>query len=476
MRTSGLFLGKTGPVRFRAEGGPMSDELESFVGRQTLAGTHVDSGSFGLDSLRARHKLAEYLLPQPGLWLVKLVQAAVALEAPKVVIQFGLRSVTVAFDPSLPLQAEDLLGEVMAGSLPAERGLFHLVTGIRSSAGSSTETVTWSAGGTRVRLDAEGTTVLPDPTEGFRLTAERPYRTRSLAKTLSTPLSHLVRQTADEYEAVASRCWVCPIPVLLDGMPLRTGYDSPRARPPLETPAGVIFEYQSSRQMTVFACLAVRHLAPLPQRPTLPKMAAGRKLQRPVYKGGSFFSWPDDTGAVEAGAVITLLSHYCCTSQLLYVLDGAVVQSVPLEHSAKELKILGFWKMPSHYCGIRVLLPVEKGELDLSQFAVRNEPELRQRLVPTLLPQIRELLETTLRQLSSFYYVPTPPRVGKAVSVIVGVQATALTITAPLALVPLTMMVGAVGGFHVMVYRGQVKLGLQALLRSIDEANQPPAV
>ena len=217
--------------------------LDQLLQSQQKEASYLDSAGFSIDSLRSRAKLAQFQLPEPGLWLVKLVQAAVALEATSIKIGFGQGQVNVQFwAPSLP-QASQILDLVLSGQIPKDPALLHLVTCIRCSACDATQSVHWSCGDHTVTLDSQGTSLSPfsEPVL-FRLSATRPYRSRSLSKTLASPVSYLIRQVAEEHEALVSRCWACPVQIRLDGRPLQSSYASPLQFGLLQTPFEVIMQ------------------------------------------------------------------------------------------------------------------------------------------------------------------------------------------------------------------------------------------
>ena len=55
--------------------------LERFIEEQQAAGQHIDSGTFTLSLERAHETLRDFQLASPELYVLKLVQAAVAAGA-----------------------------------------------------------------------------------------------------------------------------------------------------------------------------------------------------------------------------------------------------------------------------------------------------------------------------------------------------------------------------------------------------------
>ena len=83
---------------------------------------------------------------QPGLWLVKLVQAAVAAGAEDVRISLRRKAVTVKFRRPDSWNAVEILEYVISGEQPGSDSLFHLCTGVRASVVFPGESVSWICG------------------------------------------------------------------------------------------------------------------------------------------------------------------------------------------------------------------------------------------------------------------------------------------------------------------------------------------
>lgn len=438
--------------------------------------TYLDTSSFTLDSLKARQKLNQFQLPHSGLWLVKLVQAAVATGAPEIVIEFARSAVKVRFQaPDLP-EAGSLLSLVMSGQLPQQAGLLHLTTALRACAGATTEALEWHCGGKQVHLGPGTTSQAESPHPGFLLIATRPPRNRGLSKTLATSLAHLIRNTAEEYEAVAERCWTCPIPILLDGRPLPRGYDSPLLRGLLNTPGEVLLQYEKSRVNLATFCVGVRQIPPLPHRPTLAALESRAELKVPVLKNGTFLRWPDEGHPI--GAALTVQAYRQCGHRIDFVWDGAVVasQELPLEVASPSYVLINpriFQIKWEHHVGLRLIVGVQGEELDLSQFEVREKAQLTEQLLQEVRLPLVELLEELLKKVDQLYYFPLTPRGSKAYGLGMGAAGLGLGLSGGWLVAPV-MAAGLGGGFFLqsLGYRHQVKKALQAIL----EALQPPGL
>ena len=96
---------------------------------------------FTINSLKARQKLSESQLVTPGLWLVKLVQCAVRLEAEGVSIKTERRLICLEFLAPQGPSAETIARHLLDGSLPLDPALIHLLTGLRASLTGHTESL-----------------------------------------------------------------------------------------------------------------------------------------------------------------------------------------------------------------------------------------------------------------------------------------------------------------------------------------------
>ncbi len=440
------------------------DEIEKL----RCEGTYLDTASFTLDSLKARQKLAEFQLPGSGLWLVKLVQAAVVLKAPSITIAFARSTVTVRFEAPFLLEATELLNLVMSGQIPPQRERLHLVTALRSCASATTESVEWHCGGGRVKMDKQVTLTSTSWETGFLLVASRPPRARTLSKTLATSISHLVRNTAEEYEAVAQRCWVCPIPVVLDGRPLQRGYDSPLLRGLLNTPGEVILQYEKSRANLPVFCVGVRQIAPLPDRPTLNALDSRAELCKPVLKQGTFLRWRNEGDPI--GAALTVQCYRGCKQRIDFVWDGAVVASHDLDWQlSKPNTFLG---RGQHHVGVRLIFAVDQNELDLTQFEVRDKAALARQLLDQTRSALLELLEELVNKMEELYYIPFGSTSGKAFGLSVGTYALGGSAILGLwFLGPIGVMAGGVAYANLMGYRNRVQTALKAIQSVVGEGN-----
>jgi hypothetical protein len=169
-------------------------------------------------------KLSRFALPDPDLWVVKLVQAAVVAGAPEIVFRLERRRVVVEFANQAGWSAAQILTDLMEGRSGSDSGLRHLQAGLLAAAMGLSQEICWSSAGQQVRLSADGVRCeAVEPTPQFRVVTNRtlPGKKPGL---LTTPLRYLWHQTAGEYKALVERCRCCPIAVVVDGLRLRPSY------------------------------------------------------------------------------------------------------------------------------------------------------------------------------------------------------------------------------------------------------------
>lgn len=457
----------------------LENPLDAFLSAQRSEGRYFDTSSFTIDSVRALQKLSLHQLPESGLWLVKIVQAAVASGAESVAITFGRRLVRVTFRPAHHWQADELLETVLSGSLPQDRALMHLVTGIRASSAHLSESVSWSCGGARVVLSPDACQVNEqEDSSMFSLEATRPSRSRSLSQTLAAPLTQLIKQTVEESDALKARCWVCPIPISVDGRHLDRGYDLPNAGHLEHSPTGVLRSYTSVERSMVTACLGLWPLdwpsyqarIPYQTRPwPLQLGAEGPDIAKPVYLGETFLRWACPGESV-SGAIAVVSGARELGAWVHFVLDGAVVAAHKIPSWGQELS--GFFAAminSSPNLGVKIILGIEPEDLDLSQFAVR-ELEL-ERLARSLRPEVEALANAILGRLGDFYYVPVSRKAAPLAGLGVGAQVALVgMVSNGVMLLPVAGVVATAVTLNTMLYRKQMKRGIESLLKGIAPA------
>lgn len=385
--------------------------LDSFLDSVSQSGEFVQTSEFTLDSLKAREKLSEWQLPDSGLWLVKLVQAAVRSQAPRVAIKFGKRQVSVEFENRSGLGAGVLMHQVLSGTLTVDPLVAHVVTGIRGSSTLSSEVITWRCGGQKATLDSDGSKLESDVDDGrFSLVCTRPSRQRSLQTNLTTSLSHLAKETVEEYEALHSRCWPCPIPIEVDGKELPRGYQLLSAGRVYHSPVLSLFGKRHTRNQFVAAVLAFGGhpwdgVSPAIDFTRAVTPEAVPELKKPVSSKDTFLTWPESETRCQA--IVVLESDGAGGNTVDYVLDGALVErrAIPLVFGEGQVFGLKFGK-ETDFLRLRIAVPVDFSDLDLSQFATRGKEV--QEIVNDCLPTVQTMVAGLKAHRSQFWYMGSP--------------------------------------------------------------------
>lgn len=450
----------------------MSNELlEAFLAAQSDEGRYFDTAAFTIDSVKALQKLGQYQLSDSGLWLVKLVQAAVAAQASAVAIQFGHRTVSVGFEAPSDWQADALLEIVLSGVLPKDRALGHLVTAIRGCASSPNEAVRWSCGHAAVDLGATCRVTQQEPSEVFRLTATRPVRSRSWKRALTSSISDLSLQIVEERDALRSRCWVCPIPIVVDGVPMASGLDLVAGGEILRDLGTLAKKRQRADGYALSACLGLRciHRRNFPgQTSVLPGQVRPQRdrllpytLHRPVYRHGTFLTW--DSGQ-ECPAAVALISHARAESSIEFIHDGVVVASHPLpELTVKRPEGLLSSTNSEPPLGVRFFFPVSQEQLDLSGFAIQSSVPVNA-MLHACFPALLELTEAITKESKEFTFIPYTRREMHAVRLVYGTGVVVLgALTFGLALPFLGAGTLAYVAINRRQWRGQVRTKMKNL-------------
>jgi hypothetical protein len=399
-----------------------SSELDNFLSVIQSSGTLDSTADFTIDSLKARQKISKSQLPQEGLWLVKLVQSAVSGGADGIDIQFGRRKVDFRFKvEEWPWEPRKVLQDFFSGVLPSEPVLFHLFAGLRNSLFDDTVSAEWSIATTkrifRARFHAEGTELSDEPWEGkagFHLTTTRPPRWPGLKRASTMPVKHLIRRTADEFMAIHSYCWPCPIPLRIDSKPLETRYVP---CPDMNEDAGFIEQAVGASHLATYkvrpTVLVKRNLkgdVPLQVRweddpgEVIEEAHAGHAitLKRRTYFGQTWMNYSKDPDATSGGCLLLLFGAQM-ESRIEFLCDGVVVDTHALPWSSKDFVVMGN-KVPVNQfkVGVRVLLPVLSSQLDLSHFRVREKEEIVKIWEPPIRETLRETCEAVLKHADKF--------------------------------------------------------------------------
>ncbi|MCA9779377.1 MAG: hypothetical protein KC800_21770 [Candidatus Eremiobacteraeota bacterium] len=346
----------------------------------------IDTGSITLNTVKAREKLSKFSFPEPGLWVVKILQAAVACGAPEIRFEFLRRKVNIRFANAAGWNADQILNLLTSGQLSSDRALMHLQVGLSGATCAQSEAVAWSCGGKTVRLLPDSAEAVEDDNlDDVVVTAHRVYRGMSLAKRFTSPIRHQFHQTAHEYKALVDRVTVSPIPVFLDSFPLPRRY----ARNDSELPK--IKGYDSEKS-TGGKLLAVRALHDIPERKELRYPIVDRiwlSGPEPGIGETDFQTqwWKPEERSTQA--VLSLFTAFQKESEVLYVLDGARLtefQLFELEDTDYSRRLRHILEEGEERFNLSLVLEVSPEQVDLSHFQVRTEslmPVLMQ-VVPAL--------------------------------------------------------------------------------------------
>lgn len=193
-------------------------EFEVYLAYHQADGVHDSSGEFTLSREKAALRLRAFQLPYEGAWAVKLIQAAVAAESKGITIRAGRREIRIDFNHrSWDLHSVE--SSFYSPSLVEEtnRSLSHLVVGLRGVSEVPFE----------LRLEGSGTSLVCNGTQMYRRALKQASGKTALSILNCQPnadvrreLSSAKSRLAELQTALARHCFVCPVPLNLDGLRL----------------------------------------------------------------------------------------------------------------------------------------------------------------------------------------------------------------------------------------------------------------
>lgn len=120
--------------------------LEHFL-ENRFGGDLDSSGHFTISAEDALRKLAEFQLPQPHYWILKLVQAATIGKAPVFRAEFGNTVIIAKFEPETVPTPDELIQALTSLQLKERTLAAHLATGLRTlGTGSRRQFMVWLSG------------------------------------------------------------------------------------------------------------------------------------------------------------------------------------------------------------------------------------------------------------------------------------------------------------------------------------------
>lgn len=386
----------------------MDSGVAEYLNRQQLGGQYQSEGVFTLDTLKMGRKMAAYQLPEQGLWLVKLIQAAVVLRADGVKIGFGKRSIRVDFCCERGPGAEQILDHVFHPGRSQERAISHLCTGLRACVAGDTERLSWEVRrpdqGCRAELTGESTKLVDCPASQDRkshytIELGRPGNRPQLKRALRHRVVDLVREVGDEYTAVVSRCWCSPIPVEIDGVDLETGIPHPAMRhlsDCREVGCGVD-RYHMGDHWLALRPLEVEGTGKSFPLPYLRDLPTGEhfEVSVPVKPKQTFLKWPQIPGA---NALLLVSFASLALPGVDFILDGAVIDHENFSYQ-RPLRPLDRLLLPHQRqaVGYRLFVTIEPEQADLSGFGVRKLGEFLHRQIHSPLLDTLERLAVLLK-------------------------------------------------------------------------------
>ena len=153
----------------------MSSELDRYLASEAAQGLFLEEGEFRIAADKALEKLSRFALPGPGLWVVKMLQAAVCAGAPSIEFIFERRRVTVKFENVGNWDAGALLHQMMGVALPSQPALRHLFAGILGAALGFSQEISWRCGQSQAKVNKHGASRRPPSPNRF-FCSRRPDR------------------------------------------------------------------------------------------------------------------------------------------------------------------------------------------------------------------------------------------------------------------------------------------------------------
>lgn len=214
--------------------------MDSFLNQQAEQGRlHSRNAEFRVDLERSLRKLSEFGLVEKHEYLLKVLQAALALGGRELVCKLGIRENVISFsfqvrdDVSPERVGETILGRAEEPSVAAA----HLAGAMLSARGMGSPLVEWSFDQSRLRLgDVVETRTQYTPGKNARAR----FVCRHPSEFLWRNLWRLwPRYTSEQHLAIYERARYFPLPVRLDGREIERGWPRKSFAP------GAWFDYMS---------------------------------------------------------------------------------------------------------------------------------------------------------------------------------------------------------------------------------------
>ncbi len=351
-------------------------KLDSFLSQEQSVGERDSTGDFTLSTDNALRKMAEFQLSSPTDWVLKLIQSFVASGASGPIdFKLGRTDMLIQFDAGPDWTLETIieqLGNPRAGPQPA---LYHLAMALWSVGSNQRHCYTLELAKTGKKLVWNGKSLSQEPSRSLPRSQLRiPHRTRYLPRAGGIVDTERARKlNASILILLSTRCFLCPLPLTLDGRRLNgllrcpsygfregrhlagSGYiESRLGIPSLALPLGcdTIDTYGVSGIGTLFSDLVVAGLPT--SRASLVYLLTYHYT--PKQKPGESF---DGLASPQP-------------SRCYWILDGVVLGSVELN-------------LPSAACSVGVYLSAENLPTDLSTLSLQESDAKTERLRKALI-------------------------------------------------------------------------------------------
>jgi hypothetical protein len=207
-------------------------ELETFLHQRSVEGERADEGAFTISREQALQKLANFQLPFPYAWLLKLVQSVVAGGA-DCSLNFVLSSSELRLAFELPgLSIEKVEAAFFNPENSGTEALDHLMSAL------------WVVGlsegwAFQLRLEAWTSSLVWDGEALLKVDCQASHQASLTVRFVKTSgVVDWVKKTlesgyrnAEMLTTLKSRCYTCPLPLSVDGRRLDTLYNCPSHGP-----------------------------------------------------------------------------------------------------------------------------------------------------------------------------------------------------------------------------------------------------
>lgn len=120
--------------------------LETYLTQAASAGTWDTPGTFTINLSKAKQKFREFGLQSPGMWVVKIVQAAVDAGASEIHFTFQRRKIEAWFEGPKDWSAQDFLQFQMGNHNRQARAKANFHAGLAAATNGEQRSLRWGCG------------------------------------------------------------------------------------------------------------------------------------------------------------------------------------------------------------------------------------------------------------------------------------------------------------------------------------------